>query len=180
VVGIGGRGHIGTGCMHAAVQPSGEVAQQGGQRLVAGRCAAQAPLRSDPGPRRDREGLCRPRVGDPRSRCQARDGARSASTIEEQGRAESALTGAIGRLLAVTEAYPELRSEERFADLLEELGETEEKISVSCHIYNDTTLNYNDAVSTLPSNLVARLTGFTGRDYFRAEERSSHTSEVKK
>jgi LemA protein len=109
----------------------------------------------------------------------ARDGARSAATIEEQGKAESALTGAIGRLLAVAEAYPELRSEERFADLQEELARTEEKISVSRHIYNDTTLNYNDAVSTIPSSLVARLAGFSGRDYFQAEERSRHAPEVR-
>jgi len=109
----------------------------------------------------------------------ARDVARSAATIEEQGSAESALTGAIGRLLAVAEAYPELRSEERFADLQEELAQTEDKISVSRHIYNDTTLNYNDAVSTIPSSLVARLAGFSGRDYFQAEERSRNTPEVK-
>ncbi|MFL6031720.1 MAG: LemA family protein, partial [Rubrobacteraceae bacterium] len=55
----------------------------------------------------------------------ARDGARSATTIEEQGKAEGALTEAIGHLLAVAEAYPELRSEERFAELQEELAETE-------------------------------------------------------
>ena len=109
----------------------------------------------------------------------ARDGARSAATIEEQGKAESALTEAIGRLLAVAEAYPELRSEERFAELQEELARTEDKISVSRHIYNDTTLNYNDAVSTLPSSLIARLAGFSRRDYFQAEERSRHTPEVK-
>src|SRR5215212_3538526 len=48
VVGIGGRGRVGSGSEHAAVQPLGEVAQQGGQRLVAGRRAAQAPLRSYP------------------------------------------------------------------------------------------------------------------------------------
>jgi LemA protein len=109
----------------------------------------------------------------------ARDAARSAATIEQQGEAESALTGAIGHLLAVAEAYPELRSEERFADLQEELAETEDKISVSRHIYNDTTVNYNDAVTTIPSNLVARLAGFSVRDYFQAEERSRHTPEVK-
>ena len=109
----------------------------------------------------------------------ARDGARSAATIEEQGEAESVLTGAIGRLLAVAEAYPELRSEKRFAELQEELARTEDKISVSRHIYNDTTLNYNDAVTTLPSSLIARLAGFSGRDYFQAEERSRHTPEVK-
>ena len=61
----------------------------------------------------------------------------------------------------------------------EELARTEDKISVSRHIYNDTTLNYNDAVSTIPSNLVARLTGLSTRDYFQAEERSRHTPEVK-
>jgi LemA protein len=109
----------------------------------------------------------------------ARDGARSAATIEEQGKAESALTEAIGRLLAVAEAYPELRSEERFAELQEELAETEDKISVSRHIYNDTTLNYNDAVTTIPSNLIARLAGLSTRDYFQAEERFRHTPELK-
>jgi LemA protein len=109
----------------------------------------------------------------------ARDGARSAATIEEQGRAESALTGAIGNLLAVAEAYPELRSVENFAELQEELAKTEDKISVSRHIYNDTTLNYNDAITTIPSNLVARLAGLSTRDYFQAEESSRHTPEVK-
>jgi LemA protein len=109
----------------------------------------------------------------------ARDGARSAATLEEQGKAESALTGAIRRLLAVAEAYPELRSVERFAELQEELTETEDKISISRHIYNYTTLNYNDAVTTFPSNLVAHLAGFSRRDYFQAEESSRHTPDVK-
>jgi LemA protein len=89
----------------------------------------------------------------------ARDGARSAATIEELGRAETALTGAIGKLLAVAEAYPELRSVERFAELQDELAKTEDKIAVSRHIYNDTTLNYNDAVTGFPSNLIVRLAG---------------------
>jgi LemA protein len=109
----------------------------------------------------------------------ARDGARSAATIAEQGRAESALTGAIGNLLAVAEAYPELRSVERFADLQEELARTEDKISISRHIYNDTTLNYNDAITTIPANLVAKLAGFSRRDYFQAEENSRQAPEVK-
>lgn len=109
----------------------------------------------------------------------ARDGARSAATIAEQGRAESALTGAIGNLLAVAEAYPELRSVERFADLQEELTKTEDKISISRHIYNDTTLNYNDAITTIPTNLIASLAGFSRRDYFQAEENSRQAPEVK-
>jgi LemA protein len=109
----------------------------------------------------------------------ARDGARSAATIGERGRAESALTGAIGNLLAVAEAYPELRSVERFAELQEQLTRTEDKISVSRHIYNDTTLNYNDAITTIPSNLIARPAGFSRRDYFQAGETSRHAPEVK-
>jgi LemA protein len=109
----------------------------------------------------------------------ARDGARSAATIAEQGRAESALTGAIGQLMAVAEAYPELRSVERFAELQEELARTEDKISISRHIYNDTTLNYNDAITTIPTNLIARLAGFSRRDYFQAEDNSRQAPEVK-
>jgi LemA protein len=109
----------------------------------------------------------------------ARDGARSAATIGERGRAESILTGAIGNLLAVAEAYPELRSVERFAELQEQLAKTEDKISVSRHIYNDTTLNYNDAITKIPTNLIARLAGFSRRDYFQAEENSRHAPEVK-
>jgi LemA protein len=109
----------------------------------------------------------------------ARDGARSAATIAEQGSAETALTGAIGNLLAVAEAYPELRSVERFAELQEQLAKTEDKISISRHIYNDTTLNYNDAITTIPTNLIAKLAGFSRRDYFQAEESSRQTPEVK-
>jgi LemA protein len=109
----------------------------------------------------------------------ARDSARSAATVEEQGRSESALTVAIGNLLAVAEAYPKLRSVERFAELQEELAETEDKVSVSRHIYNDTTLNYNDAITAIPANLVARLAGFSTRDYFQAKERSRHAPRVK-
>ena len=109
----------------------------------------------------------------------ARDGARSAATIGERGRAETALTGAIGNLLAVAEAYPELRSVENFMELQEQLAKTEDKISISRHIYNDTTLNYNDAITTIPSNLIAGLARFSKRDYFQAEESSRQAPEVK-
>ena len=67
----------------------------------------------------------------------------------------------------------------KILQLQEELARTEDKISVSRHIYNDTTLNYNDAITTIPSNLIARLAGLSRRDYFQAEEISRHTPEVK-
>jgi LemA protein len=68
---------------------------------------------------------------------------------------------------------------ERFGELQEELARTEDKISISRHIYNDTTLNYNDAITTIPTNLIASLTGFSRRDYFQAEDDSRQASEVK-
>ena len=87
----------------------------------------------------------------------AREGARSAATIAEQGRAESALTGAIGNLLAVAEAYPSCAPWRGSRSCRKSWPRTEDKISVSRHIYNDTTLNYNDAITTIPTNLVAGL-----------------------
>jgi LemA protein len=91
----------------------------------------------------------------------ASDGARSAATIAEQGRAESALTGALWNLLDVAEAYPELRFVERFAELQEQLAKTEDKISVYRHSYRHI---YNDAITTIPTNLIARVAGFSRRD----------------
>lgn len=108
----------------------------------------------------------------------ARQRARAATTVEEQGRAETLLSGAIGNLIAVAEAYPELKSARQFLELQESLTQTEDKISVARHIYNDTILTYNNAVQTFPSNLVARPMGFSTRPYFEAEERSREAPEV--
>jgi LemA protein len=110
---------------------------------------------------------------------EARNVARRAGSVEEQGAAEGALSGALNRLIAVAEAYPELRSEGRFRDLQAELAKTEDRISVARHIYNDTTLNYNDAVGTVPSNIVARIAGFSTRPYFELEEDARSNPEVR-
>jgi LemA protein len=85
----------------------------------------------------------------------ARDGARSAATIEEQGKAESTLTEAIRCLLVVAEAYPELRYEERFAELQEQLAKTEDKISVSpSNSPGDVLRKVNDPlVADIPANM---------------------------
>lgn len=108
----------------------------------------------------------------------ARQRARDAATVEEQGAAETALSRAIGGLFAVAEAYPDLKSAGVFRDLQESLTETEDKISVSRHIYNDTVLTFNNAVQTFPSNLIAGPLGFSPRPYFEAEERSREAPEV--
>lgn len=98
----------------------------------------------------------------------ARNLAAGAGTVAEQSQADNMLTGALRQLFAVAEAYPELRASENFADLQNQLAETEDKISISRQIYNDTVLTYNNKVQTVPSNIVAGMSGFKARDFFDA------------
>jgi LemA protein len=109
----------------------------------------------------------------------ARAAAQEATGIADQAAAENVLTGALRRLFALAEAYPELRASENFQQLQGELAETENKISVSRQIYNDTTLTYNNAVQTVPSNLVAGMFGFRSREYFEVEGEARSAPEVR-
>ncbi|MCA2185963.1 LemA family protein [Nonomuraea cavernae] len=103
----------------------------------------------------------------------ARTQAVSASTPAEQANAEHMLTGALRGLLAVVESYPDLKASRNFAELQEELATTENRIAYSRQYYNDAVLTYNNAIQTVPANLVAGLGGFASREYFQApgEER---------
>ncbi len=109
----------------------------------------------------------------------ARTMAQEATGIAEQAAAENMLTGALRRLFALAEAYPELRASENFRQVQGELAETENKISVSRQIYNDATLTYNNAVQTVPSNLVAGIFGFRIREYFEVEGDARSAPEVR-
>ena len=80
----------------------------------------------------------------------ARAAAQSATGPAEQGAAEGLLSAALGRLIAVAEAYPELQADENFRQLQEELAQTENRIAVSRQVYNDTVLTYNTAIQTVP------------------------------
>src|SRR3954451_6372616 len=101
---------------------------------------------------------------------EARASAQQAEGPAAQAQAETALSGALGRLLAVAEAYPALRATENFQQLQAELGGTENKIATSRQVYNDTVLTYNNAVQQLPSNLIANAFHFETREYFEIEE----------
>jgi LemA protein len=101
---------------------------------------------------------------------QARAAAQSAKGPAEQGQAEAALSNALGRLMAVAEAYPQLRATENFQQLQAELAGTENKIATSRQVYNDTVLTYNNAVQQLPSNIIANIFNFEVREYFEIEE----------
>jgi LemA protein len=84
------------------------------------------------------------------------------------GEADAALGQALGRLLAVAEAYPELQASQNFSELQAELTDTEDKIAAARRYYNATVLAYNTAVQTFPSLLVARTFRFREREFFAA------------
>jgi LemA protein len=100
----------------------------------------------------------------------ARTAAQEAKTVPEQAQAENALTAAIGRLFAVAEAYPQLRATENFQQLQAQLTDTEQKIAVSRQVYNDTVLTYNNAIQTVPTNVIAGLFNFEPRTFFEIED----------
>jgi len=99
----------------------------------------------------------------------ARTAAQQAQGIEEQAKAENVLTAALGRLFAVAEAYPQLRATENFQQLQAQLAEVEQNIVVARQVYNDTVLTYDNALETVPTNIVAGFFNFRPRAYFETE-----------
>ena len=99
----------------------------------------------------------------------ARARAQAAQGPAEQSAAEGILGQALGRLLAVAEAYPELQADENFRQLQDELAQTENRIAVSRQVYNDTVLTYNNAIQTVPGVLVAGPFGFARKEFFELE-----------
>ena len=89
--------------------------------------------------------------------------------VGEQARAEGGLSGALSRLLAVAEQYPNLKANENFLALQEELSSTENKISFSRQFYNDSILTYNNKIQMAPSNMVAGVFGFKTDEFFQVE-----------
>ncbi len=101
---------------------------------------------------------------------QARTAAQQAQGVEEQAKAENVLTAALGRLFAVAEAYPELRATENFQQLQAQLAEVEQNIVISRQVYNDAVLSYENALETVPTNIVAGVFNFRPRAYFETED----------
>ena len=99
----------------------------------------------------------------------ARAAAQQAQGVAQQAQAENVLTAALGRLLAVAEAYPQLRATENFQQLQAQLTDVEQNIAVARQVYNDTVLTYDNALETVPTNVVAGIFNFRERAYFEAE-----------
>jgi len=89
--------------------------------------------------------------------------------VGAQSEAEAGLSGALSRLLAVVENYPDLKANQNFLALQEELSSTENKISFSRQYYNDSVLRYNNKVQMFPSNIIAGMTGFKLGEFFEVE-----------
>jgi LemA protein len=99
----------------------------------------------------------------------ARAAAQQAQGVAQQAEAENVLTAALGRLLAVAEAYPQLRATENFQQLQAQLADVEQNIAVARQVYNDTVLTYDNALETVPTNVIAGVFNFRGRAYFETE-----------
>jgi LemA protein len=87
---------------------------------------------------------------------------------QQQAQAENALTGALRSLFAVAEAYPDLKANQNFLNLQEELTSTEDRIAYARQFYNDSVLRYNNGIATFPRNMIAGMFNFTKREYFDA------------
>jgi len=101
---------------------------------------------------------------------QARTKAVGAEGVVNRAQAEGELSRALGRLLMLVEAYPDLKANQNFLALQEELTSTENKIGFARQYYNDAVMRYNTRIQTFPPNIVASLFGFGESEYFELQE----------
>jgi LemA protein len=100
----------------------------------------------------------------------ARAKATSATTVADVAAADGQLTQALRGLLAVSEAYPDLKASSNFLSLQEELSTTENKVSFSRQFYNDNVRSLNQSVKTFPGNLFAGVAKITSREFYEVED----------
>ncbi len=100
---------------------------------------------------------------------EARTAAMKAKSIKGHEKAENMLSSSLKSLFALSENYPDLKANENFLHLQEELSDTEDKIQASRKFYNNTVKNYNTAIQSIPTNIVANLCKFKGKEFFELE-----------
>ena len=93
----------------------------------------------------------------------------NASTVGEKAKLDNELSGALKTIMAVSENYPDLKANQNFSELQEELRATENKISFSRQFYNDSVTRYNTKLEVIPTNIIASLFHFTPEELFKAE-----------
>ena len=100
----------------------------------------------------------------------ARSQAMGANSVGDSAKAEGMLGEALSKFMLVVENYPDLKANQNFLSLQEELTSTENKISFSRQSYNDQVLFFNNKIQMFPSNIIANMFNFTKRDFFEIEE----------
>lgn len=109
---------------------------------------------------------------------QARAKLAGASTIAERGEADEQLSASLNRLIAIAEAYPDLKANENFIALQDELAGTENRIATARKDYNDQATSYNTKVRRFPTNIIAGMFGFGNVEYFAASQDAKDTPDV--
>jgi LemA protein len=104
---------------------------------------------------------------------QARNQAMGASGAEQASRAEGELSQALGRLMVVVEQYPDLKANQNFLSLQEELTSTENKIGFARQYYNDEVMQYNTKIQSVPTNVVAGMFNFKAEAFFEVEDQAA-------
>ena len=109
---------------------------------------------------------------------QARNAATSPHTPAEQAKAENALTDTLRQLFALGEAYPDLKANQNFLALQEELTSTEGRVAYARQFYNDSVLGYNNKLQQFPTMYFAKMLKFERREYFEIDEDARSTPDV--
>ncbi len=100
----------------------------------------------------------------------ARSALMGASTMAGKAQASDALSGALGKLFAVAEAYPDLKANDEFLQLQKELSDTEDKVAYSRQYYNSTVMDYNVKIKVFPNSMIASQLGFGEKQFFGASD----------
>ena len=108
----------------------------------------------------------------------ARANAINAQTPAAQAQAENVLSGALKSLFAVAEAYPDLKANQNFLNLQEELTSAEDRVAYARQYYNDSVLSYNTQIQKFPTNLLAGMFNFERREFYDAAPEDTETPQV--
>ena len=108
----------------------------------------------------------------------ARNAGLAANTPKQEAAADNQITGALRQLFALSESYPDLKANQSYLALQEELTATEGRIAYARQFYNDGVLKYNTKIEQFPSSIVAKVKGYEAREYFEAEESAREVPKV--
>ena len=108
----------------------------------------------------------------------ARNAFNNANSVEEEIEANNQITGALNKLFALSEAYPDLKANANFMSLQADLKDVEEKIAYARQFYNDVVLTYNNMIEMFPSNIIANMFGFKVSEFFKVDETEREAPKV--